>query len=774
MKRSFFGFRKSIFAETLKRMRTPAIVIAVIALMVGIIKGSQLFGYSAPAFVVNPFGTAYFFACGLIMLIVGFHVAMNLHKKDTSELYGSVPVSRDSMWTSGFLAALVLGVGMILVTLLGILLGRLIEHDYFNIGSFGYNYLELLPALGKTILFGIACYAAAVIACSITNKAIPAIVVIIIAAAFCMDTYCALSVESRYGLSLFELILPIDDGLRTAIGRIILVVLTVAAVFLSRTAFLRIRTEDSLPVKKGAAQIIIGVMLAADILMTYINIASANGVSTENLIYGIAFSVIAYLIYSLIVCKKFTRAMKRFMFYPVAAVFCLLVYLGSILFGKAYDKIDFSVNNIDYVEVTDNLIDSMSFSVGGYGGISTSFAGETSVRKGSGREAEVRLEDNELKARVSKIMNMGMEARGYMIRLADLNNFLYGNTALPICVTLKDGTRYYTEATFVYDDILYDTRCYILDSETEYREALTDMAEFEDGHFLYMDKAFDDIYQIFIEELSALSVNDRMQLMGHTADYIDYASGVTALRIANKDNTLVRSFMLSELTPKTLERYCEISNKLLTKSEDRLAIERIVNEGKYPEYWTLSFVVYDTETHEAFSYLSASDNESYWVLSYDLFKEYFEPYLFDGEDIDSKYDEYFTQYLYTPDFEEFEKMFDFEGVDENEVFRLHDLYCVGFYSELGSMHSTDEFFAWSDLRSDNWDFYTEIARNKDESSRYKLIVTRMEVEVYEGDGPENLHNYYTISSYSGNTIQEHVWVWNLSDEQYEDIMEWQP
>ena len=73
-------------------MKAPAIILAVAALMAGIFRGGHLFGYSAPAFVENPFNTAYFFACELIMLIVGIHVATSLHKKDTAELYGSVPV----------------------------------------------------------------------------------------------------------------------------------------------------------------------------------------------------------------------------------------------------------------------------------------------------------------------------------------------------------------------------------------------------------------------------------------------------------------------------------------------------------------------------------------------------------------------------------------------------------------------------------------------------------------------------------------------------------
>ena len=780
MKKSFFRFHKSIFIETLKRMKVPAIILAVAALMAGIFRGGHLFGYSAPAFVENPFNTAYFFACELIMLIVGIHVATSLHKKDTAELYGSVPVSRDSMWTTGFVAALVLGIGMMLVTFIGMLIGRLIMHDYFSIGSFGYNYLEVLPALGKTILFGIACYAVAVIACSVTNKVFSAIVTIIIVASFCMDTYFALSVESRFGLSLWELILPIDAGLRSAIGWIILAALTAAALFLSRKAFLKIRTEDNLPVKKGAVQIIVGVMLAANIMMMYVNIAAEGKVIVNNIIFGTVFSVIAYLIYSIIVCKKFALALKRFMFYPAAAAFCLIVYLGSTLFGKSYDKLDFSAKNIDYVEVTGNLIDDMNYYYSWDLGYSSgyTFGGELRIRKGSGKENKVRLDDSELKNYISKVMNSGWEINGYLNTLMDSLNFFYNNNCkLPICITLKDGTKYYTDARFA-SGMIDDTRNYILDFEAEYREALTDVTEFEGGHFLYMDKAFDDIYSLFIEELSALPAYERLHLMGHSSGYTPIrTSGVTVLRIANKDNTLVRSFMLSELTPKTLEKYCEISNKLLENDETKLAIEEIMSSGELPEYYTINYVLYDTVTHEAFCYSIRSADEyiSERIISYDLFKEYFEPYLFEGEDIEARYDEYVHQHLSMSDYifmidnETFKEMFDFGDTDEDEITELLFLYLDGYYSEIGSQYPNEERIKFDELDNGTWEFFTGIAENKDENSRCKLIITSIEVELYSTE--EGRYKGFILDSSFGDIVNEYPWTWNLSDEQYETLID---
>ena len=54
-------------------------------------------------------------------------------------------------------------------------------------------------------------------------------------------------------------------------------------------------------------------------------------------------------------------------------------------------------------------------------------------------------------------------------------------------------------------------------------------------------------------------------------------------------------------------------------------------------------------------------------------------------------------------------------------------------------------------------------------SRYKLIITSIEVELYSTE--EGRYKGFILDSSFGDIVNEYPWTWNLSDEQYETLID---
>ena len=72
-----------------------------------------------------------------------------------------------------------------------------------------------------------------------------------------------------------------------------------------------------------------------------------------------------------------------------------------------------------------------------------------------------------------------------------------------IYITLKDGRcfKFFIDYTSIDAQTLYD----ILNSDSDYINAASDMEDFKSGHFVMADKRFDKLYDTFMEELSLLT-----------------------------------------------------------------------------------------------------------------------------------------------------------------------------------------------------------------------------------------------------------------------------
>ncbi|MCI7778833.1 MAG: hypothetical protein MR530_04560, partial [Clostridiales bacterium] len=97
------------------------------------------------------------------------------------------------------------------------------------------------------------------------------------------------------------------------------------------------------------------------------------------------------------------------------------------------------------------------------------------------------------------------------------------------------------------------------------------------------------------------------------------------------------------------------------------------------------------------------------------------------------------------------------------------LYLDGYYSEIGSQYPNEERIKFDELDNGTWEFFTGIAENKDEKSRCKLIITSIEVELYSTE--EGRYKGFILDSSFGNNVNEYPWTWNLSDEQYETLID---
>lgn len=679
MKKSILKLHKPLLKETFKRLLVPAICVSAITLINSITHAFSAFNSD----VINQnFHIDLSFlpvAIAILMAIAAFQLGTKLRDKSTNELFGSIPVSRDSLWTTYLFGGLILSLGTVVVWILGFLIGSAAGRldSFISIGNYGYSVSEVVIEIIISMLEGVGVFGLICLMLSITGRTFSAIVATGILLAFfpilniCLSTYCDLS------LPLINILIPTGASTINILVWMLSTVLPLALLYFSRMAIIKMRSEIAgNGYRSYTLNVSFGVALASELLMIFGLIIDSSGSNDSRMLTAILIflliTVAAYFAFMWISSHKLKTAAKSFAYLPIAFVVLIFAILSSKMIQNAERNMNLSLSNIESVSFNfyclpnyDNVIledYSMNYIFG-----STSIY-DSNDRYGKGYKTERTFKVTD-KSKLEKLFNFSQTLR---LEVYSQNVFSYATGGLSasnektVTVNFKDGRKLTLSINSLSCDEqdIYE----VLSGDDDYQKLTTDIDKFENGHFVLADKRFDSLYDTFIEELSLLSDEQRFELMNLDMYFNDgkyhegfessvvYATEDTSdndiddssyytypvtnpkvlafdvLFIATDDNSCIRAVKLSTLTPKTLDAYIALADN---DSEMNRAFKEIVNEFDVlcnvcdTEYWTSNyadfiFFVYDSQG-DVVTYF-----DGYWESPFNYakysFEEYYERY----------------------------------------------------------------------------------------------------------------------------------------------------
>lgn len=321
--------------------------------------------------------------------------------------------------------------------------------------------------------------------------------------------------------------------------------------------------------------------------------------------------------------RSFKKAFVSLKYLPISLLAVCVVVLLNYGLRKAYENVDFSADNIAYYTVPKYVYTPEeqdwyddSFEINLFPMIYTDYS-QDRYGKGVSGEDEIRFTDKNIIKEISKYLRHGKNS-------AIVN---FRNDGEPsIYVTLKDGRTYAVNIPKdddSYEDIRYDFNAR---ANEEYRKVMHDIERFKDGHFVLENKRVNALYDTFMEELSALSVEEREKLFDLSTVYnigipmgaeiaapntvsggaenmipigVEYIPYARVLFIANRSNSLIRGVILNESTPKTLEAYLKLSNELNAKDEKFDKALKFLEDEDMDVNLQFEFVIWDKALQES-------------------------------------------------------------------------------------------------------------------------------------------------------------------------------
>lgn len=647
MTKSILRPHRRFLREVFKRLMVPAIILAASSLLNGLIAGIQCFGSEAIGtdFHINTDALSLLVCC--FMVVSSIQLSTRLRDKSTGELYGSIPVSRDSIWTDYVIASLLGSLAIIATWLIGLMFGRAIGVFMPDalIGDYGYCAAETALSIVKSLLSGIALFGIVSIMFSITGRSFTAIVSTLIAVAFFPAIYCGLIAYSGLTVSLENHIFPVGQGLRTAAVWVIYIVVPALLLFFSRRALLKTRNETAgFAYRTKTLNIVFGVAFVFELSsLFYFFVTSINGGSGSVLLANaivilMLLALIAYFAFMWISSRKFKFAAKSLLFAPIAFLLVGAVALTGNGLAQAEYKLDLSANNIESFSVPSYLLPTGGFD---YYYRTKPYSSRDRYGKGTHGEEDIVITDRKaIEAICDTYGNITLGTEMQRLFVSDYS----ASSDHCIYITLKDGRcfKFFIDYTSIDAQTLYD----ILNSDSDYINAASDMEDFKSGHFVMADKRFDKLYDTFMEELSLLTPEERMELMdlsvyldGWVAEDTDNGSfdfPVAMLFAATRDNSCIRGIKLTAATPKTLKAYIELSRADCERDDkfaehvphlDSLIDMSMTDDGFIPyDGYQLDFIVLDTVTNTSRAFNIGLQSDEVGAQEYISFEEYLEIY----------------------------------------------------------------------------------------------------------------------------------------------------
>lgn len=813
MKGHFLRINKGFFKDTMRLYLVSAIVFSVISALSSYIMGYSMCSRDAAAMNFHIDTDLIQVLVCIFMTYLGASLARKLTDMNVAEVYASIPVSRDSIWTAHLLTGIIYSLMIMAASTIGMLLGELTGAISVgqSIGSYGYSALEYLAGLCMIMLEGLLDFAFIGVAFSITGKVFAGIVTAGIGSFGIGILFSSLIGTGTNMYSVGNIIFPFSAAARTAAVWVVFIVIVLLLLLLFRKMFLTIRTESySHAFRNKRIQTIVGLILAFSILCTIAYTIADVEASGEIMNYRddivsaviatIVTCLIVYFIFMWISGRSFKKAAVSLKYLPISLLAVCIVVPLNIGVRKAYKNVDFSADNIAYYTIPNYTLvteepdwygNSIEFS------LSPTFYTDYSqdrYGKGVSGEDEVRFTDQKMINGISKYLKSGRNS-------VDSVGF-HGQPS--IYVTLKNGKTYAVDIAWdaIDKDIRYDINAR---QNEEYRNAMYDIERFKGGHFVLENKRANALYDTFIEELSALTIEEREKLFDLTSIYyldnpmaeitapeiagdgVDTSNGdygdfqmeiieerkttpyARVLFIANGSNSLIRGVILNESTPKTLEAYLKLSNELNAKDEriDK-ALKFLESENMNVDL-QFELMIWDREKQESYRYFVEADTNKGWEF------EYYEPDDYELEMMDEFLTESFhvsvyeltdeerLAVYYTMDFTSGLNFYEQMGMDEEgltDEIRREDLNkLIGLGDE---DHYPEEY---NSAARDLLTGFLHGDTNFD-SSRYVVTIVNMEItSLVEVDG--FAYEYVeTVMMNTASYFYDYPMTFGISDEDY--------
>lgn len=810
MKGHFLRINKGFFKDTMRLYLVSAIVFSVISALSSYIMGYSMCSRDAAAMNFHIDTDLIQVLVCIFMTYLGASLARKLTDMNVAEVYASIPVSRDSIWTAHLLTGIIYSLMIMAASTIGMLLGELTGAISVgqSIGSYGYSALEYLAGLCMIMLEGLLDFAFIGVAFSITGKVFAGIVTAGIGSFGIGILFSSLIGTGTNMYSVGNIIFPFSAAARTAAVWVVFIVIVLLLLLLFRKMFLTIRTESySHAFRNKRIQTIVGLILAFSILCTIAYTIADVEASGEIMNYRddivsaviatIVTCLIVYFIFMWISGRSFKKAAVSLKYLPISLLAVCIVVPLNIGVRKAYKNVDFSADNIAYYTIPNYTLvteepdwygNSIEFS------LSPTFYTDYSqdrYGKGVSGEDEVRFTDQKMINGISKYLKSGRNS-------VDSVGF-HGQPS--IYVTLKNGKTYAVDIAWdaIDKDIRYDINAR---QNEEYRNAMYDIERFKGGHFVLENKRANALYDTFIEELSALTIEEREKLFNLSSIYYldpamaeitapeiigdgvdtvgDGADGdvlkeqnstpyARVLLIANGSNSLIRGVILNESTPKTLEAYLKLSNELNAKDEriDK-ALKFLESENMNVDL-QFELMIWDKEKQESYRYFVEADTNKGWEF------EYYEPDDYELEMMDEFLTESFhvsvyeltdeerLAVYYTMDFTSGLNFYEQMGMDEEgltDEIRREDLNkLIGLGDE---DHYPEEY---NSAARDLLTGFLHGDTNFD-SSRYVVTIVNMEItSLVEVDG--FAYEYVeTVMMNTASNFFDYPMTFGISDEDY--------
>ncbi len=805
MKGHFLRINKGFFKDTMRLYLVSAIVFSVISALSSFFMGYSMCSHDAAAMNFHIDTDIIQVLVCIFMTYLGASLARKLTDMNVAEVYASIPVSRDSIWTAHLLTGIIYSLMIMAASTIAMFLGELTGAISVgqSIGSYGYSALEYMAGLCVIMLEGLLDFAFIGVAFSITGKVFAGIVTAGIGSfgigILILGLFSTGSIHS-----ICNIIFPFGAAARTAVVWIVCIATVILLLLLFRKMFLTIRTENySHAFRNKRIQTIVGLILAFSILGTiaftiadfeaYGSDIMSERVSIFTAAIGtIVTCLIVYFIFMWISGRSFKKAAISLKYLPISLLaVCIVVPLGSGV-RKAYRDVDFSADNIAYYTIPNYYVPEeqdwydSSIEINLFPMLYTDYS-QDRYGKGVSGEDKIRFTDQKTIKEISKYLRLGNNSA-----ISSFPN----NEEPSIYVTLKNGKTYAVRRSRnvdIYESIEYENTAR---QNEEYRKVMHDIERFKDGHFVLENKRVNALYDTFMEELSALSIEEREKLFDLSSIYFlgnhileqaaapDTVSGgddvdvpkeleptpyARVLFIANRSNSLIRGIILNESTPKTLEAYLKLSNEVNAKDEKFDKALKFLEDEDMGVNMQFEFVIWDKVTQESHKYYIESHTDNAWGFErYELSnyeRELMDEYLMNSFNvsIDELTEEQIQMVYYTMDFTSGLNYYEQVGMDEDgltDEMRREDLIKLIGIGDEGN--SQEQYH--SDVRKVLAGF---LHGDKDfDSSRYVVTIVSMDVtSLNESD--EFMYEYVeSVMMDAASNFFDYPMSFGISDEVY--------
>lgn len=515
-------FSGSYYKELFKELMVLGIVCAALQLFYGIMGEFGEGASNSPLVLLFGFGmnrvhpdvfSLYFFASALSFLFT------HVHRKNW-DFRNSLPIAKRTMFACHFAAVMTWAAIIFIANFIGVFIGeglRIAMSSTSLPDGFGMSAASMI----KSVISGVTSYCIIVIIASVVNR------VFSVLAAFGVVIglpilFIGFEAYIRYrGMDTLELFFPLGiNGLET-FKLIVSILFALLLIVIAYIAYGKSRVETfQKPARTETINVLIGLGVAAcvGIIATFAFENSdlmrfyQSGPKYESsswylcIVYACIPMLIAYFIFMWISQRSFVRALKKLVFLPLVLVVFGAAILIAMIADKKWEKLDFSVENIDYVRIKDEHF-GLNSQPDYY---SYAFFSSGSQSRGSSKAFNVKHTDSAVLLFASTVAKDSKDYSDDSVN-AIFERFADQVSTKGIEITLKDGTKWRvvsrnhtgTRGSIDLEDV---------EDNKEYIDALGSLDRFKNGKVIYPLNLGSEFNKTLLDELASLSSIERARI----------------------------------------------------------------------------------------------------------------------------------------------------------------------------------------------------------------------------------------------------------------------